>query len=118
MSEHFFNRLENLEKQYRQLLCRPNKPKEESNGVYMRYHYPILTAQHTPVFWRYDLNIETNPFLIERFGINAVLNAGAFKWNNKYLLIARVEGTDRKSFFAVAESPNGIDHFKFWDFPL
>ena len=90
----------------------------ESNGVFNRYQNPVLTASHTPLFWRYDLNAETNPFLMERFGINAVLNAGAIKWNDKYLLMPRVESTDRKSFFAIAESENGIDNFKFWDYPV
>jgi 4-O-beta-D-mannosyl-D-glucose phosphorylase len=83
------------------------------NGVYDRYINPVLTAAHAPVFWRYDLNPETNPYLMERFGINAVFNAGAIKWKGKYLLVARVEGVDRKSFFAIAESPNGIDNFLF-----
>lgn len=118
MNEHFFTRLENLENLHQQVLQRINEPSKESNGVYQRYRYPVLTAQHTPLFWRYDLNYKTNPFLIERFGINAVLNAGAIKWNGKYILMPRVEGLDRKSFFAIAESPNGIDHFKFWDYPV
>ena len=89
-----------------------------SNGVYSRYKYPVLTAAHTPLNWRYDLNIESNPFLMERIGINAVFNAGAIYFDNKYLLIARVEGADRKSFFAIAESNNGRDNFRFWDFPV
>lgn len=118
MNEHFFTRLENLENLHQQVLQRINEPSKESNGVYQRYRYPVLTAQHTPLFWRYDLNYKTNPLLIERFGINAVLNAGAIKWNGKYILMPRVEGLDRKSFFAIAESPNGIDHFKFWDYPV
>ncbi|HRH50408.1 MAG TPA: glycosidase [Panacibacter sp.] len=118
MNEHFFTRLENLENLHQQVLQRINEPSKDSNGVYQRYRYPVLTAQHTPLFWRYDLNYKTNPFLIERFGINAVLNAGAIKWNGKYILMPRVEGLDRKSFFAIAESPNGIDHFKFWDYPV
>ncbi|MEP7318934.1 MAG: glycosidase, partial [Panacibacter sp.] len=118
MNEHFFSRLENLEKQHQHILQRVNESAKESNGVYQRYRYPVLTALHAPLFWRYDLNYKTNPFLIERFGINAVLNAGAIKWNGKYILMPRVEGLDRKSFFAIAESPNGIDHFKFWDYPV
>ncbi len=118
MKEMFFERLEKLKKQQRLVLQRENEPTEESNGVYQRYRYPVLTAQHTPLFWRYDLDPESNPFLIERFGINAVLNAGAIKWNDKYILMARVEGLDRKSFFAIAESPNGVDHFTFWDYPV
>jgi len=118
MKQIFFERLEKLKKQHRQILQRENEPFEEGNGVYQRYRYPVLTAQHAPLFWRYDLDFETNPHLIERFGINAVLNAGAIKWNNKYILMPRVEGVDRKSFFAIAESPNGIDHFTFWDYPV
>jgi len=89
-----------------------------NNGIFSRYSYPALTAAHTPLSWRYDLNEETNPFLMERIGINAVFNAGAIFFNNKYVVVARVEGSDRKSFFAIAESDNGIDNFRFWDFPL
>jgi 4-O-beta-D-mannosyl-D-glucose phosphorylase len=118
MSGHFYDRLSGLEKKHKLLLHRPNQKAEAGNGIFDRYQHPILTAQHTPLFWRYDLNAATNPFLMERFGINAVLNAGAIKWNDKYLLIVRVEASDRKSFFAVAESPNGIDHFRFWDYPV
>ncbi|HYJ65269.1 MAG TPA: glycosidase [Parafilimonas sp.] len=118
MRKNFQQRLQHLEDVYNKLINLNNKPSAETNGVYTRYINPVLTAQHVPVFWKYDLNEKTNPFLMERFGINAVLNAGAIKWNNKYLLIARVEGADRKSFFAIAESPNGIDHFKFWDYPV
>jgi len=118
MKEAFFNRLEKLQKQHEQILQRENEAIEEGNGIYQRYRYPVLTAQHAPLFWRYDLDYKTNPHLIERFGINAVLNAGAIKWNDKYLLMARVEGLDRKSFFAIAESPNGIDHFTFRDYPV
>ncbi len=118
MKDFFFKRLEELEKEYNEIVFRTNKENRESNGVYTRYKHPVLTAQHAPIAWRYDLNYDTNPFLIERFGINAVMNAGAIKFNNKYCLIARVEGIDRKSFFAVAESTNGIDHFTFWDYPV
>ena len=95
------------------LLMRKNEPVEEGNGVITRYRYPVLTAAHTPVFWRYDLNEETNPFLMERIGMNATLNAGAIKWDGKYLMLVRVEVADRKSFFAVAESQNVIDNFSF-----
>lgn len=95
-----------------------NEPLVKTNGVFTRYKNPILTAEHTPIIWRYDLNPESNPFLMERIGINATLNSGAIKWNDKYLLVVRVEGADRKSFFAIAESPNGIDNFKFWDYPV
>ncbi len=118
MRKNFQQRLQHLEDVYNKLINLNNKPAAESNGIYTRYIHPVLTAQHVPVFWKYDLNEKTNPFLMERFGINAVLNAGAIKWNNKYLLIARVEGADRKSFFAIAESTNGIDHFKFLDYPV
>ncbi len=118
MTKEFEKRLSQLQSSYHQLITQPNKKQETSNGVFDRYQYPVLTAAHTPVFWRYDLNPKTNPHLMERFGINAVFNAGAIKWNNKYLLVARVEGLDRKSFFAVAESANGIDNFTFWDYPI
>ena len=118
MKEYFFKRLEELEKQYHEVVYRDNEKLPDSNGVYTRYRYPVLSAQHAPIEWRYDLNYDTNPFLIERFGINAVMNAGAIKFSNKYCLVARVEGIDRKSFFAVAESENGTDNFKFWDYPV
>ncbi|MDI3319549.1 glycoside hydrolase family 130 protein [Pinibacter soli] len=114
----FEKRLEMLQTAYDRLIHRSNEIVEESNGVYHRYRYPILTAAHTPVFWRYDLNEQSNPYLMERFGINAVLNAGAVKLDDKYYIVARVEGLDRKSFFAVAESDNGIDNFVFWDYPV
>jgi 4-O-beta-D-mannosyl-D-glucose phosphorylase len=118
MDKNFLTRLEMLETSYEKLINRTNERVEEENGIYFRYKNPVLTARHTPLFWRYDLNAETNPFLMERFGINSVLNAGAIKLNGKYHLIARVEGTDRKSFFAVAESDNGIDGFRFWNYPV
>ena len=118
MKDIFFKRLAQLEKEQEKLLQRPNEKAAGGNGVIDRYINPILTAQHTPLFWRYDLNKESNPHLMERLGINAVLNAGAIKWNDKYLLIPRVESIDRKSFFAIAESQNGIDNFKFWDYPV
>jgi 4-O-beta-D-mannosyl-D-glucose phosphorylase len=118
MKKNFEKRLERLQQVHGELIKRKNKKKEEWNGIYQRYEHPVLTAAHTPLFWRYDLNKETNPHLMERFGINAVFNSTAIKWNGKYLLIARVEGNDRKSFFAVAESPNGIDNFRFWNYPI
>lgn len=118
MTIAFQHRLETLEESYVDLLTRENKKLLIGNGIIDRYTYPILTAQHTPVFWRYDLNPDTNPYLMERFGINAAFNAGAIKLDDKYLLVVRVEGLDRKSFFAVAESPNGVDHFRFWDRPV
>jgi len=118
MKKNFDKRLASLRQVHEELIKRENKKKESANGIYVRYEYPVLTAQHTPLFWRYDLNKETNPYLMERFRINAVFNSTAIKWNGKYLLIARVEGVDRKSFFAVAESSTGIDGFEFWDRPI
>lgn len=118
MQTHFKERLLQLEKNHADLLTRKNKKVGPGNGIFDRYENPVLTADHAPLFWRYDLNPDTNPHLLERFGINAAFNAGALKFNGKYLLMARVEGYDRKSFFAVAESPNGVDNFKFWDYPV
>ncbi len=118
MKKSFDNRLQALQQAHEELIKRKNKKKDLGNGIYDRYEYPVLTALHTPLFWRYDLNKETNPYLMERFGINAVFNSTAIKWKGQYLLIARVEGADRKSFFAVAESDNGIDNFEFRDYPI
>ena len=112
------NRLHILTKEYDELISRENEKILPGNGVFERYKYPILKADHPPLEWRYDFNPETNPYLMERFGINAVFNAGAIKFNGKYLIMARVEGHDRKSFFAIAESPNGIDNFRFWEYPV
>ncbi|WP_278286585.1 glycosidase [Zhouia spongiae] len=109
---------ESLMKEYNNLLCKKNNPIAPSNGIIHRYENPIITAKHIPVYWRYDLNAVTNPFGLERIGVNATFNAGAILWNNKYLLAVRVEGNDRKSYFAFAESDNGIDNFRFWDEPL
>ncbi len=117
MTSSFELRLSGLQNKHTELITRINKP-IEGNGVYERHVYPVLTAAHAPLFWRYDLNKNTNPYLQERFGINAVLNGGAIKWNGKYLIMARVEAVSRKSFFAIAESDNGIDNFKFWDYPV
>lgn len=103
---------------YEALIKRKNEPCDKSNGWYQRYKHPILTAAHTPIIWRYDFNKNDNPYFMERIGMNAVMNSGAIKWNGKYVLVARVEGADRKSFFAVAESPNGVDNFRFWDYPV
>ena len=110
-------RLAWLRKSHQDLLEKENVP-VEGNGVYERYARPVLTADHAPLEWRYDLNQRTNPYLMERFGIHAVMNSGAIKWHGRYVLVARVEGADRKSFFAVAESPNGVDHFQFWPRPI
>ena len=106
-----------LRENHRQLLEKKNSP-VEGNGVYERYVNPILTAEHAPLEWRYDFDRTRNPYLMERIGIHATLNSGAIKWNGKYVLVVRVEGNDRKSFFAVAESPNGVDNFRFWDRPI
>ena len=113
----FNERLEWLKAQHEALITKKNEP-IEGNGVYERYANPILTGDHAPLFWRYDLNEQTNPYLMERFGVHAAFNSGAIKWNGKYVLVVRVEGADRKSFFAVAESPNGVDNFRFWDRPI
>ena len=118
MASIFDRRLRLLQSQQQHLLARPNQPEELGNGIFERYQHPILTAAHAPLAWRYDLNASTNPFLMERIGVNAVLNSGAMKWQGRYVLVARVEGNDRKSFFAVAESPNGVDNFRFWDRPV
>ncbi|MGC4102818.1 glycoside hydrolase family 130 protein [Ferruginibacter sp.] len=118
MTKDFKKRLNDLEQAHDALIARPNGAVEFSNGIITRYKYPVLTEMHTPLHWRYDFNPDNNPFLMERFGINAVFNSGAMKLNGKYILLPRVEGADRKSFFAVAESDNGIDNFKFWDKPI
>lgn len=114
----FDDKIARLIADYEKLITQKNKPEEKNNGIFTRYVHPVLTAEHTPAFWRYDLNEETNPYLMERIGMNAAMNSGAIKWNGKYLLMVRVEGSDRKSFFAVAESLNGVDNFRFWDFPV
>ena len=114
----FESRKKRLTREYEDLIKRKNEPIEPGNGIFFRYKYPVLTADHVPLFWRYDMNPETNPWFMERIGINAAFNAGAMKFNGKYLMVVRVEGHDRKSFFAIAESPNGIDNFRFWDHPV
>ena len=117
MSEQFNEREKALREAYSSLLSKKNEA-ISYNGIYSRYKDPVLTAAHIPLNWIYDFNPQTNPYLMKRFGINAVFNAGAIKWNDKYVLVARVEGYDRKSFFAIAESSNGIDAFEFWDTPI
>ena len=118
-----------LRQQHEELLTRKNELattadsffgtfRFSQNGIYEKYRYPVLTAEHIPLEWKYDFNEQDNPYLMQRIMMNAVFNAGAIKWNGRYLLICRVEGADRKSFFAVAESPNGIDNFRFWDEPI
>lgn len=103
---------------YNKLISRKNVKSEIYNGIYDRYEYPVLTREHIPLHWKYDLNPETNPYFMERLGVNAVMNSGAIALNGKYYLVARIEGNDRKSFFGVAESDNGIDGFRFWDYPI
>jgi 4-O-beta-D-mannosyl-D-glucose phosphorylase len=119
MKKSFSAKKSDMEKQHQRLVNRKNKKVKPNKGQpYDRYEFPVLTSDHIPLSWRYDFDEKTNPFLLERFGINAVLNPGAMKYRNKYLLMARVEGVDRKSFFAIAESKNGIDGFKFWKRPV
>ncbi|WP_138480379.1 glycoside hydrolase family 130 protein [Dyadobacter bucti] len=114
----FEKRLEQIKTEHQALLSRPNPVIESGSGVYERYQFPVLSAGHAPIFWEYDLNPDTNPYLMKRFGINSAFNAGAIKLGGKYLVVARVESYDRKSFFAIAESPNGIDNFRFWEYPV
>lgn len=103
---------------YEKTVSRRNVKSDFYNGIYDRYEYPVLTRDHIPPFWKFDMNPETNPYFMERLGVNCVFNSGAIELNGRFYLIARVEGSDRKSFFAVAESDNGIDGFRFWDFPI
>lgn len=117
-SKDFKTKRSELEKEQEELLSKKNTPSHEYNGIYQRFENPVLTDKHIPLSWKFDLNETTNPLLIQRIGVNAVFNAGAIKFNGKYILCARVEGWDRKSFFAIAESPNGIDNFRFWEKPI
>jgi 4-O-beta-D-mannosyl-D-glucose phosphorylase len=114
----FQTRLKQLQRQHEQLIKRRNRPQKTGNGIFDRYEFPVLTAEHTPVSWRYDFNHASNPHLMTRLGINCVFNVGAMEWNGSIALMARVEGWDRKSFFAVAESRNGVDGFRFRDYPV
>jgi 4-O-beta-D-mannosyl-D-glucose phosphorylase len=115
----FKKRWKSLIGEHERLLAKRNKQvKEGYNGIYHRYRRPVLTAAHTPLHWRYDLNYDTNPYLMQRIGINAAFNSGALYVDGRYLLAVRVEGWDRKSFFAIAESVNGVDNFRFWDRPV
>ncbi len=108
-----------LSKKYEELISRKNKVDEEFyNGIYNRYVYPVLTRDHIPLTWKYDVNPKTNPYFMERLGVNCVFNAGAIEFNGKYYIVARVEGNDRKSFFAVAESDSPVDGFRFTDYPI
>lgn len=117
MSAHIEN-IKELFNKYEKLISRKNTPVDSGNGIYQRYTFPVLTASHAPVHWRYDLNPQTNPLLLERIGVNAAFNSGAILWKGKIVLVVRVEGNDRKSFFALAESDNGIDNFRFRDYPI
>lgn len=103
---------------YEALITRKNRPRDDYNGIYTRWEYPVLTREHAPLIWRYDFDPKSNPYFMERLGVNAVFNAGAVKLNGKYYLVARVEGSDRKSFFAVAESESPVEGFRFWDYPV
>ncbi len=114
----FQKKLKQLQQQHRKLLKRPNRKQKQGNGIFDRYEFPVLTAEHTPLFWRYDFNHADNPHLMTRLGINCVFNVGAMEWNGNIVLMARMEGWDRKSFFAVAESKNGVDGFRYWDYPV
>lgn len=113
----YHSRLDSLREQHSQLIGKVNI-QSSSNGIWTRYQYPVLTAEHAPLYWRYDLNPETNPLLLERFGINGVFNAGAIKIDGKYTMVARVEGNDRKSFFAIAQSDSPVDGFRFLPYPI
>jgi 4-O-beta-D-mannosyl-D-glucose phosphorylase len=116
--QEFEKKVTSLLKEHNDFLNRVNEKAENGNGIYDRYKNPIITAAHTPIYWRYDLNFETNPNLLQRIGVNATLNSGAILLDGKYIMIVRVEGWDRKSFFSIAESPDGIQAWKFWDFPI
>ncbi len=114
----FNKKIQQLIEEQEALLATKNAPQTKNNGIFTRYERPILTADHIPITWRYDLDEKTNPMLMERIMMNATMNSGAIKWGDKYLLVVRVEGADRKSFFAIAESPNGTDNFRFWERPV
>lgn len=116
--DKYQEKIDALYRRHEALLRKANLPQDEDNGIFRRYRNPVLTAAHVPLTWRYDFSQERNPFLLERIGVNAVLNAGAILFNGLYTLVARVEGADRKSYFAVAQSENGIDNFRFWDRPI
>lgn len=116
--KQFSQRLQQLQDEHEAYLKRKNEVEADYNGIFHRYKNPVLTWKHTPLFWRYDLNHETNPYLMERLEINTVFNAGAIEWEGKILLAPRIESNDVKSFFGIAESSNGIDNFRFWDYPV
>lgn len=114
----FHKKCEEMMQRYEAVIARKNEKTDFYNGIYDRYRYPVLTREHIPPFWKYDMNPETNPYFMERLGVNCVFNSGAIELDGKFYLVARVEGNDRKSFFAIAESDNGIDGFRFWDYPI
>src|ERR1035438_5172900 len=114
----FTQALKLLQQRHQALIRRRNRPQKHGNGIFDRYEQPVLTADHVPLTWRYDFDYQTNPHLMTRLGINCVFNVGAMEWNGNIVLAARVEGWDRKSFFAIAESKNGVDGFRFWDYPV
>lgn len=117
-SHDFQQRLQQLSAHHETLITRQNTPQTPGNGIFTRWQHPVVTPDHAPLNWRYDLNPASNPFLMERLGVNATFNSGAMLRNGKYLLVVRMEGNDRKSFFAIAESPNGVDQFRFWNYPV
>ena len=114
----FAAKLKALQRTHARLISRRNRPRRDGNGIFDRYENPVLTSEHTPLEWRYDFNHATNPHLMTRLGVNSVFNVGAMEFGKKIILMARVEGWDRKSFFAVAESKTGVDDFQFWDYPV
>jgi len=114
----FTEQSKKIKREHQSLIHRKNRRQRHGNGIFDRYENPVLTLEHTPLVWRYDFNHTTNPHLMTRLGINCVFNVGAMNWNDGVVLMARVEGWDRKSFFAVAESQNGVDNFRFWDYPV
>ncbi|PHR94504.1 MAG: glycosidase [Robiginitomaculum sp.] len=118
MSNNFQHRLQSLKADHAALMAQKNSPAKLGNGVYERWGSPVVTPAHTPLFWRYDLDPKTNPFLMERLGVNATFNAGAIYKDGLHTLVVRVEGDDRKSFFAIAQSKTGVDGFTFWDVPV
>lgn len=118
VSKDHLDRVRALFERHEKLVTRRNEVQKDGNGIYERYAHPVLTAAHTPVFWRYDLDPVRNPHLMERIGVNATFNSGAMLWRDKVVLVVRVEGVDRKSFFAIAESANGVDNFRFWEYPI
>ncbi|GAA6139716.1 4-O-beta-D-mannosyl-D-glucose phosphorylase [Arenicella sp. 4NH20-0111] len=114
----FDKKIETIVESYESVIQQKNSKSQKQNGIFSRWQHPVVTKDHIPPFWRYDFDPSANPFLLERLGVNATLNSGALLWQGRYIVVVRVEGNDRKSFFAVAESPNGIDNFEFWDYPI